>query len=881
MKNVICFFVFIFSLPIPIQSQILKGKISDTSGNGIPNVSVFVKETSLGFISGTDGIYQIYLNEGKYNLEFRCLGYETLDTTLVISGKETVKNIELQRRTYMLQEVRVGNKNEDPAYYIIRRAIAMAPYYNNYIKSYTYEGYLKGTFKIDKLPKIGSYTVNDVDMKKYIGKDFTVESLADVSYDAPNRFKLNVKAYQNTLPFEMDSAVNNVRISDQSIYRERIYGCVSPISPKALNYYNYEYLGSQEDGKHWINRIKVIPKKKNPELAEGFIYINEDTWNVVHVDLTVSAYGIITRHKLYYTEIQPDVFVSTSHSSDLIINVLGMFKGSGNNFTSYQYSRLELNSSLQKPDLIKLPQQQVQKEKIFETPKSKTEKKIEGLSSKETLSNKEAYQLAKLFQKSITDTISGKKEHSLDRPGGNMEVIKKIDSLALQRDSAYWAENRVIPLKPNEMESYLLGDSIKNQLDSIRINKQDKKKKDEEKKSIFSTIIEGGKIYSSDKKHYFSYGGLGTIFPEYNFVDGFWIGEELGFGTKLSKKASLDILSSIYYVTARKSILWYAGVNLNYAPMRRGKFSFKMGDRSEDFNMNLGALHIENTFTSVLLGDSYIKFFKNQFLNVQNDMDIVNGLQLHLELDYAKRLSMTNATTYSIFNNHSAEPNIPDNPKYQEIPVNYSLQSTIGITYTPEYYYQIRNGKKQYIQSSYPTFDLLYKKGINTGATYTPRFDQLEFSVRQQIDLGLFDYIYYAINAGKFFSKNEMYFPDFRHFNTGKLTVTGKTFATTFSLLENYLYSTNDSWIQAHINYQSQYLLIKNIPYMQGKIFNEALHLHYLYTPENKNHIEIGYSVGMNELGRIGIFIGFNQFEYKAVGFSISLPLLKEVGHKR
>ncbi len=861
-------------------SQILRGKITDSAGNVVPGATLFIKEKSLGLVANTDGTYQVYLDKGTYDIEFRSLGYETLDTTIIVSGKETVKNIQLQRRTYMLQEVRVGSKNEDPAYYIIRRAIAMAPYYRNYIKSYAYETYLKGKFRIEKLPRIGDYTVEDVDMKKYIGKDLMVESIADISYTAPNQFKLDIKAYKSSLPSALDSALS-ISVSDGSIYKEKLLGCLSPLSSKALDYYKFMYLGSQEDGNHLINKIQVTPKKRNAQLLEGTIYINEDTWDVVHVDLISSSFGIDFRHKWYYTEIKPNVFVVTSKSSELLANVLGLFKGSGSNYVSCKYSKLELNKNLPKPDMIKLPQQSGQKT-LPDIPVSETEKKIEKLTSKESLSNKETYQLAQLLQKTMADSTAQKKKRSLElKKEGNLIIDRKTDSLAYRRDSVYWEKNRVIPLKPSEIQSYLSGDSLKIKIDSIQLQKSTRNKKEEEGIDLFSKITNGDKIYFSEKKYYLSYSGLGGISPEYNFVDGFWLGYHFGLGAKLSDKLSLDFAPAVYYVTARKAMTWFADLTLNYAPMSLGKLSIKAGDRSEDFNLENGTLHMENTFTSVLLGDSYIKFYRNKFFTIQNDIDIVNGLQLHLGLDYAQRSTMTNAITYSIFNNHTAEPNIPDNPYYQDMPVNYSLQTTIGISYTPEYYYRVWKGKKYYAHSSYPTFSVIYKRGINTGATYSPRFDQLEASISQQINLGLFDHFTYSLNTGKFISKDELYFPDFRHFNTDKLAVTGKTFTNGFRLLENYKYSTDDLWTQANLCYQSQYLLIKNIPYLQSKIFNEAVHLNYLYTPQNKNYIEAGYSLGLNELGRIGIFVGFDQFKYKAFGFSISLPLLKELEMKR
>lgn len=60
---------------------------------------------------------------------------------------------------------------------------------------------------------------------------------------------------------------------------------------------------------------------------------------------------------------------------------------------------------------------------------------------------------------------------------------------------------------------------------------------------------------------------------------------------------------------------------------------------------------------------------------------------------------------------------------------------------------------------------------------------------------------------------------------------------------------------------------------MQGYLFNESLHIRTLWLP-HLNHSEAGYSIGFGELGRIGIFVGFNGSEYESTAFTISIPLL-------
>jgi len=92
--------------------------------------------------------------------------------------------------------------------------------------------------------------------------------------------------------------------------------------------------------------------------------------------------------------------------------------------------------------------------------------------------------------------------------------------------------------------------------------------------------------------------------------------------------------------------------------------------------------------------------------------------------------------------------------------------------------------------------------------------------------------------------------------------------------LDNYTSSSN-SWAETHLNWTSDYLLLKRIPFMQPKLFDESLQLNMLWQSQLKNpYTEIGYSIGIRNLGRIGVFSGFDGLSYKSTGIKISFPLL-------
>ena len=55
---------------------------------------------------------------------------------------------------------------------------------------------------------------------------------------------------------------------------------------------------------------------------------------------------------------------------------------------------------------------------------------------------------------------------------------------------------------------------------------------------------------------------------------------------------------------------------------------------------------------------------------------------------------------------------------------------------------------------------------------------------------------------------------------------------------------------------------------------SEGLHLRYLWTSAIKSYEEFGYSVGIKNYIRLGLYIGFDGYHYNNIGVSVSFPWL-------
>ena len=874
-------FFLLFSLTMlcttSISAQVLKGKVIDNKGNPVPFAAVFIHETAQGIMVDDRGEFQTSLKEGRYTCDISSLGYERKRIELVMDKPVVTLDVKLEEKTYAIREVVVSSKREDPAYTVMRKAIGMAPYYLHQVEEYEAEVYMKGTVKVDKMPRLLKVQMNKSELGDITNKLFLQESQSRITFKAPNNYEETILAFSTTIPFDTVPS-NPMDIMTTNIYDPNMWGRVSPLSPGAFSYYKFALEGVTTEGKHLVNKIRVTPKKKNSKLVSGWLYIIENSWNVYSADLTGTEIGLTVRFIANYNEVKPLAFLPTAYDINMDISIMGV-KGSGKFNASIQYLSATMNGAQE----AFTPKDPLLQPVVAEKPKTKkqekAQKQLEELVAKETLSNRDAYKMSKLMQEAVEPEEVKERRQSLELISSDVNNIKvTVDSLAKTRDSLYWAEIRNLPLREEEVKSY-------QQVDSLQLKIEEKRKEKGENEITVSTptlggfagkALLGGRAKLSDK-YWIKYGGLLGTVPEYNFVDGVWLGQRLSLGADFSKEKSLSISPSVHYVTARKTVNWQVDGKFSYAPSKRGELIVSGGNTTADFS-NVGTLRLINSFASLLYAETPIKFYQKRFVEASHSIDVANGLFLMTRFSHEKRNALENNLSFSLFGGKPSS-NIPRG-QLSPIPDHTATQASVNITYTPRLYYRIReNGRKRYERTSYPTLSLSYKKGISTDNIKSASYDRLDATVFQDIKLNLFDRINYFVNVGKFLNSKRVYFPDFKHFNTNDLFLSTSFLDHSFSLLDNYAYSSDKQWLQGFLNYSSSYLFIKNLPFLQNYLFDESLHVRTLWLP-GRNYTEAGYSLGFMGAARAGVFVGFDKGKYDAVGFTVSLPVLGIMGIK-
>jgi hypothetical protein len=137
---------------IGLNGQSIKGLVLDQDGNPLSFATIYVKETGSGSISNEQGKYELKLPPGEYNLTFQFLGYATQQIRVALADETITRDIVLNQQAYLLGETEIRSGKEDPAYAIMRKAIAKSAYHRQQVDHYTCEVYLKGGGRLKKIP---------------------------------------------------------------------------------------------------------------------------------------------------------------------------------------------------------------------------------------------------------------------------------------------------------------------------------------------------------------------------------------------------------------------------------------------------------------------------------------------------------------------------------------------------------------------------------------------------------------------------------------------------------------------------------------------------------------------------------------------------------
>ena len=312
--------------------------------------------------------------------------------------------------------------------------------------------------------------------------------------------------------------------------------------------------------------------------------------------------------------------------------------------------------------------------------------------------------------------------------------------------------------------------------------------------------------------------------------------------------------------------------------MTNSWISASLGTTTEDFNRTSGLSPMTNDFYTIWLEENYKRFYRRDFVQLNASRDLSNGLNLNITLDYSDNNALSNHSNYSFidYKDKVIQPNVPINNtmKAWQIENHQSFAYRVVLEYTPQHRYRIRNHTKMYVESKFPTYSLTYKSAFSGIFGSDARYDLVKLGIRQKVDFGIDDHFSYSVTGGKFLNSDKMYFEDFQHFNTQPTDFMFSSYENSFRLLPFYQYSTSDQFLEAHTNWQTRRLILKQLPVIRNSMITEKLFVNYLNTPELKNYVETGYGISnLFLLLNVEAVAGFENGKFRSAGVKVSLNL--------
>ncbi|MBC8111471.1 MAG: carboxypeptidase-like regulatory domain-containing protein [Verrucomicrobia bacterium] len=867
--------LYLFTAITVFAQSGLKGNVKNTKGEKLSFATISIKGTSKGTIANEDGNYEIALTTGTYDIIFQYLGHKSLIKNISVGSQYEVFDVVLEEQVINLNEVKISNLQENPAYTIMRKAISMARYHVLEVDAYTARTYVKGSGKVRDFTGLAKALAGDKIKKETgleIGQTYVLEAINDIGFRQPNTIKETVISNRDNFPPQLKNNSSPIQVANVNFYKPDPLGggSVSPLSPAAFSYYTFSYEGSFEDRGLEVNKIRLIPKFKSENLYTGTINIIENTWAIHSLDLKSEDQNGKYSLKQLLSPFK-DVWMPVYFEFNVAFSAFGI-NADFRYITNVRDYNLTVNPTFhQQPTVI---DEKIDKAAAA-TLKDKKIDRSQALAQQE-MTRKQARKLLQDLEK----------EEKKERKARNEEtdVVRdytfKIDTLAAKRSSDFWNTERQVPLTAIEIKGY-------RQADSLTVVNADKIRKDSIKNlpTFKAKHIFFGHTYNYGKRdpENFTYpesfiyksplatGNLNGDF--YNTVEGYYL--NAGFEYKRAKKLDTRLSTGVdfRYSITRNTLNGVFNIDYSFNKIHNA-IGFSGGRFVRQFNNENPISPSTNMVYSLFFEDNYMKLYEKAFVSGNFRKWFSEQISLVTNLEFARRYAMPN-NHFTPWRN-SAEKEYSSNN-----PITTELANTFFETHNTlilDVEFRIRpfakvgryNGREYSINNRKPNFTFKSRNGLLTES----RFWQAEAGYTQNWELNKAGNLQINAKIGKFFQK-PAYFMDFKHFN-GNQTIFSNGGVNAFRNLDYYLYSTADSYLEIHANDEFDKLLLTQITWLRLGDFRENLFVNYFNAFEQGNrYAEAGYGLqGGTILLGFGVEVGasFLNESYNGTFVRLRLP---------
>ena len=677
-----------------------------------------------------------------------------------------------------------------------------APAHAFRVKSYKSELYLKGHFKVHKQNRIVRYLPSMFRLEKGID-DYLYESVSDFHYTAPEIIDRKVRALSSTFPNarrgEIFDIIDYMRFN---IYAPSLMGdrLVSPLNRETRMHYRYLledvtwYLGGA------VYKIRIEPRYRSTQLLEGAIWVSSDDWTIRHLDLS-GHYGLIEFHV--------DMQMGKTEETRLLPSVIN----------------LDLN---------------------FKFLRNHLEMNYTGWMN---------YSEVVFFRPG--ETVAPRKERSGYDLTGSYTLTCDTSRLISGRDS--FARIRPIPLTEREDSLYRMFDRRRQLRAADTLELETPRKKN----LVFWGQI-GDALMSSYNLDLSKVGSvscsplINPLLISYSHRNGISYRQVFKYNKLFHNSRLLRIAPQIGYNFTKKEL--YAKVDMEYVynPRKHGGLELHAGNGNRIYS-SVVLDQLEQMPDSAFSFDGLeLDYFKDIYLDVSHNIEIVNGLRLWTGLSmhwrYTKSTPEVEARVRSRYN---------------------SFAPRIRVEWTPGMYYYMNGPRKINVGSRYPTFMVDYERGIrllkNSGT-----YERIELSVEQKVKLRNVRSLSYHIGGGMFTNQSDMYFVDYAHFSNLNLPQGwNDDIGGTFQTLDGRWYNASSHYIRGNMTYEAPFLILYPVGKLLSFIQKERIYAGVLFMPHLNPYVELGYGFATH-IFDAGIFVGNEKGKFTSVGCKFTFELFNK-----
>jgi hypothetical protein len=330
MKQTICHLFLLFISIFSFGQTKVSGIVVDNENLPVPFANVLFKGSNEGVVTNEDGRFYLESNTNYKALIVSFAGFENKEVTLSksITYNLIVKISDGEKLKEVVIFTGKTSKKNNPALNILRKIWARKRQNGlNKFKQYQMEKYEKVEFDLNTIDSVlmkskvfkgMEFIFKQVDTSRVTGKTylpiFINESIYDVYGDNVNKkVKEVIKANKNSGLGNGDGVNSFIKdlYSNYDIYNNYLTffdkSFTSPLSRTGIDVYNYVLRDSSFIDKKWCYNVVFYPRRKNELTFKGDFWVNDSTFAIKNINMSVTKSANINWVKDIYIEQDFDV----------------------------------------------------------------------------------------------------------------------------------------------------------------------------------------------------------------------------------------------------------------------------------------------------------------------------------------------------------------------------------------------------------------------------------------------------------------------------------------------------------------------------------------------------------------------------------------------